>query len=128
MKPRLPEKPEWRTRPFTWEEIREALSEAWVSWRTNGRVSGSSFEDRRDRGVPAEHRDELHFAPARLISACMWSGDPYGEPAHPEFHAKVMNTLERFRAGGLLTSEPLRNAEGGELGVDWTLYRLVTLP
>lgn len=115
--------PQWMTRPFTWEEILEGVREGWVSWRCPGRVlGGPTWEDRRERCVPAEFRDELPFAPGRLVSNCLWSGDPYGEAAHPDFHAKVMNTLERFSAAGLLTTEPGDPPHDA----DYTLYRLVT--
>lgn len=124
-RPTFTGKPEWVTKPFTFEEIRDALTEAWISWRTPGRVVGGSAD--RLKGVPDEYRDERpRKAPARMIAACMWSGDPYGENAHPDYEAKLLNALERFRAAGLLGDpEPQFAVNGRQFGPEDDLWHVV---
>lgn len=99
-------------RPFTFEELRDAVLEAWISYRTNGRVQGGSLEDRLRAVEPERRAESPRKAPARMIAAGMWSGDPYGESASEEYEVRVLNALERFKAAGLMDSEPTYAASG----------------
>ena len=79
---------------ITFDQVLEALAES----------AADALKGERYMVTIHGERIEADMAPGRMVAACLWSGDPWGEPAHPRFEAIVLERLVELQDTGVLSA------------------------